>query len=62
MRVLIVEDSEPLRESLRIGLAREGFAVDVAPDGESGLSYARNNPYDVIVPGSRCCCLAALLC
>jgi DNA-binding response OmpR family regulator len=49
MRVLIVEDSEPLRESLRAGLAREGFAVDVAGDGELGLSYARNNPYDVLI-------------
>ena len=26
MRVLIVEDSKPLRESLRSGLVREGFA------------------------------------
>ncbi len=49
MRVLIVEDSETLRESLRVGLAREGFAVDVAGDGKLGLSYARNNPYDVLV-------------
>jgi two-component system copper resistance phosphate regulon response regulator CusR len=49
MRVLIVEDSETLRESLRTGLAREGFAVDVAADGRAGLSYARNNPYDVLV-------------
>ena len=49
MRILIVEDSEPLRESLRIGLSREGFAVDVASDGKLGLSYARNNPYDVLV-------------
>lgn len=49
MRVLIVEDSEPLRESLRLGLTREGFAVDVAGDGELGLDYARNNPYDVLV-------------
>jgi two-component system copper resistance phosphate regulon response regulator CusR len=49
MRVLVVEDSEPLRESLQIGLAREGFAVDVAADGETGLGYARNNPYDVLV-------------
>lgn len=49
MRVLIVEDSETLRESLRAGLAREGFAVDVAGDGKLGLSYARNNPYDVLV-------------
>ena len=49
MRVLIVEDSDTLRESLRVGLAREGFAVDVAGDGKLGLSYARNNPYDVLV-------------
>ena len=49
MRVLIVEDSDPLRESLRTGLVDEGFAVDVAADGMLGLSYARNNPYDVLV-------------
>ena len=49
MRVLIVEDSETLRESLRAGLSREGFAVDTAADGARGLSYARNNPYDVLV-------------
>ena len=49
MRILIVEDSQALRESLRLGLSREGFAVDVAGDGELGLSYARNNPYDVLV-------------
>lgn len=49
MRVLIVEDSEVLRESLRKGMTREGFAVDVAEDGALGLHYARNNPYDVVV-------------
>jgi len=49
MRILIVEDSETMRESLRAGLTREGFAVDVAEDGALGLSYARNNPYDVLI-------------
>jgi two-component system copper resistance phosphate regulon response regulator CusR len=49
MRILVVEDSDPLRESLHTGLTREGFAVDVAADGELGLNYARNNPYDVLV-------------
>jgi DNA-binding response OmpR family regulator len=49
MRVLIVEDSENLRDSLKVGLAREGFAVDVAGDGKLGLSLARNNPYDVLI-------------
>ena len=49
MRVLVVEDSEALRESLRAGLAEEGFAVDVAADGRLGVSLARSNPYDVLV-------------
>ena len=49
MRLLIVEDSKTLRESLQSGLTREGFAVDVAADGASGVDYARNNPYDVLV-------------
>jgi len=49
MRILIVEDSKTLRESLQAGLSSEGFAVDVAGDGPSGLDLARNNPYDVLV-------------
>jgi DNA-binding response OmpR family regulator len=49
MRVLIVEDSDALRESLRSGLAREGFAVDVAADGELGLRHAVNDPFDVLI-------------
>lgn len=49
MRILVVEDSDSLRASLKAGLAGEGFAVDAAGDGRSGLILARNNPYDVLV-------------
>ena len=49
MRILVVEDSEALRGPLRAGLEGEGFAVDVAADGRTGLDYARNNPYDLLV-------------
>lgn len=49
MRLLIVEDSAALRNSLRSGLVGEGFAVDVAEDGQAGLVFARNNPYDVLI-------------
>ncbi len=49
MRLLLIEDSDRLRATLDMGLRREGFAVDLAPDGPTGLSYARNNPYDIIV-------------
>jgi len=49
MRVLVVEDYRPLRESLEAGLRDAGFAVDAAPDGEEGLWFASGNDYDVIV-------------
>lgn len=49
MRILLVEDYLPLQQSVRQGLHEAGFAVDATGDGEEGLWYARNNPYDVIV-------------
>ena len=49
MRVLLIEDSERLRTAVQAGLSRSGFAVDAVADGRTGLSYAANNPYDVIV-------------
>ena len=36
MRVLLIEDYKPLVRALRQGLEEEGFAVDVAHDGEEG--------------------------
>ncbi|MDP2896383.1 MAG: response regulator, partial [bacterium] len=49
MRLLIIEDNKTLARSLRQGFQEEGFAVDVALDGEEGLWYAQSNPYDVVV-------------
>lgn len=49
MKVLVVEDSERLQRSLRHGLHRSGFAVDVVGDGEEGLAYARHGTYDAII-------------
>lgn len=49
MRVLVVEDELRLADLLKSGLAREGFAVDLAFDGRDGLWMATENPYDVIV-------------
>jgi DNA-binding response OmpR family regulator len=49
MRLLIVEDHEELAMTLAIGLRREGMAVDVAHDGESGVQRAVLDDYDVIV-------------
>jgi DNA-binding response OmpR family regulator len=49
MRVLVVEDHSELAEAVASGLRREGMAVDVAGDGQSGLTNARVYEYDVIV-------------
>ena len=49
MRVLIVEDEVKLAAYVKRGLEREGYAVDIAADGEDGLWMASNEPYDVVV-------------
>lgn len=49
MRILIVEDEADLAQSLRKGLSEEGFAVDIAGNGEEGRFLAGTEPYDVIV-------------
>jgi DNA-binding response OmpR family regulator len=49
MRVLVVDDERRLAAGLRNGLEAEGFAVDVALDGDDGLWMAREHPYDAIV-------------
>lgn len=49
MRVLVVEDSAVLRDSLAQGLREAGFAVDTVADGKRGLIHAQTTDYDVIV-------------
>jgi len=49
MRVLVVEDEVRLADALRRGLAADGFAVDVAYDGEDGLGKAREGSYDAVI-------------
>ena len=49
MRVLLVEDDNELASNLRRALSEDGHAVDVAGDGVTGESLAREGAYDVIV-------------
>lgn len=48
-RVLIIEDDEAILRFLRRGLAYEGYIVDTAVDGQSGLALARDHPPDLVV-------------
>lgn len=49
MRILVVEDDEKIANAIDAGLTAEGFDVDVAHDGDAGLSLARGHRYGVIV-------------
>ncbi|MBC8125642.1 MAG: response regulator transcription factor [Gloeobacteraceae cyanobacterium ES-bin-144] len=49
MRVLLVEDSEVLRRTVRRALKHAGYAVDTAADGEEGFALAEMNDYDALI-------------
>jgi len=49
VRLLLIEDYAPLRQSVAKGLREAGFAVDATGDGEEGLWHAMGDDYDAIV-------------
>jgi DNA-binding NtrC family response regulator len=48
-RILIIEDDQTLRVTVQRHLARVGYDVQAAEDGESGLVLARQRPVDVVL-------------
>jgi DNA-binding response OmpR family regulator len=63
MRVLVVEDERNLADAIARGLRRQGMAVDVAYDGDTGHELSHVTRYDVVVldrdlpgvPGDQIC-------
>jgi two-component system OmpR family response regulator len=49
MRVLVIEDDRETAQFLQRSLRESGHAADVAEDGETGLSMAREGGYDVLI-------------
>src|SRR5690606_26125817 len=49
MRLLVVEDEARLATALQRGLQAEGFVVDIARDGPTGLDLARHGDYDAMI-------------
>ncbi len=49
MRILLVEDDRMIAEGVRKALRGEGFAVDWVEDGDSALSAATGQPYDLVL-------------
>ncbi len=49
MRILLIEDSPKLVDSLRLGLTKSGYEVASAGDGELGLRMALGGSWDIVV-------------
>jgi DNA-binding response OmpR family regulator len=49
VRLLVVEDEARLARALQRGLTADGFTVDVAPDGVTGLRAAQDGQYDAVL-------------
>ncbi len=49
MRLLVVEDETKVARFIERGLREEGFHVETAADGETGLTKARSGQFDLII-------------
>lgn len=49
MRILVIEDEKKVAEFICSGLAEEGYAADIAHDGDDGYFLATTNEYDAIL-------------
>lgn len=49
VKILAIDDEEPLRRLLKKELIRKGFSVETAAEGETALALLRNNEYDVML-------------
>ncbi len=49
MKILLIEDELNVASFIKRGLEENNFVVDIAYDGQLGLSMASHYPYDVIV-------------
>jgi DNA-binding NtrC family response regulator len=48
-RILIIDDEAAIRDSLEALLMLEGFSVEMAPEGNSGLELLSSNEYDLLL-------------
>ena len=49
MRILVVEDEKRIADFLARGLESAGYAVDVAPNGTSGIDLIHTTDYDLVI-------------
>ncbi|MGW8195679.1 MAG: response regulator, partial [Desulforhopalus sp.] len=49
MRLLLVEDEKKVASFIKRGLEEEGYAVDWAPDGQTGFFMGLDEVYDLVI-------------
>jgi heavy metal response regulator len=49
MRILVIEDEKKVARFIKKGLGEEGYAVDLAFDGEEGLARVLDQVHDLII-------------
>ncbi len=49
MRILVIEDEKDMAEAIAAGLRKQGYAADIALDGEEALRSFEVNEYDLLV-------------
>ena len=49
MHILVIEDEKKVARLIQKGLEEEAYAVDVAHDGERGLSMSETHQYDLLI-------------
>jgi DNA-binding response OmpR family regulator len=49
MKILVVDDEVRIARAIKLGLEQDGYAVDVAFDGEEGYNSAMADNYDAVV-------------
>ena len=49
VRILAIDDEEPMRRLLMKELPRKGFSVETAPDGDTAFELIKINTYDVVL-------------
>lgn len=49
MRILLIEDTKNLSDTLETALKKAHYLVDVASDGQMGYEYASSEIYDIII-------------
>lgn len=48
-KILVIDDEESMRNFMEIMLIKEGYEVETAPSGKTGIDYIKQKNYDLVI-------------